>query len=235
MKIIFVLLMFAGNPAQAQLNKAKRIQHSWQNDKYITFNPLALAESPIAIGAGFGNRFSERSEYFAELAYTAKAPLYSDIVKSLNGIRFIGQYHYHFLQQWKPILNIGFNKNRGKNDPFMAAEFRFKNFSFSDTRSLVNVTTLDTLYGFNYKANATVIGGAILFGGTYNLSSNGNLQLEISAGIGARQKGVKLKNAPAGYKIYHVPPREWGLVPKIYEERGMPYFPVAFRLRYIIN
>ena len=72
MRICFTLIIIISNlAANAQLMSFDE-RHK-ENQKYYTFNPISLAEPHMAIGIGFGNRFSERSEYFAELSYLNKA------------------------------------------------------------------------------------------------------------------------------------------------------------------
>ena len=62
--------------------------------------------------------------------------------------------------------------------------------------------------------------------------------MEMTAGIGAKQKFVKYKNLPPGYELY-VPPfnRKPDALrpPEIDEAVGMPYFPCVLRLRYVID
>jgi hypothetical protein len=223
----------------AQLKKGRSPKNRFtESEKYFSFNPLALAEPQIALGAGFGNRFSERSEYFTELSYLAKQPFYDySTQKSFQGIRFIAQYRYHFLQQWRPLINLG-KRNRerkGRQNPFVGAEFRLKPFNFTDTRSFIKSSTADTLNGFLYKANAVSIGGAILFGSTYNISSNGQWKIEVTGGIGGKVKKVKYKNLPAGYEPIFIR-GGFGLKPPAIDEAvGMPYFPFCIRMRYVID
>ena len=134
-KLFFICLCFINLLVNAQLKKNKSIKHRFtESEKYFSFNPLALAEPQIAIGGGFGNRFSERSEYFTELSYVAKHPFYDMPEKSLHGLRFIAQYRYHFLQQWRPLINLGQRnrERRARQNPFVGVEFRVKPFNFTN-------------------------------------------------------------------------------------------------------
>jgi hypothetical protein len=226
---------------KAQIKNDQPKIHKYSgNEKYFSFNPLALAELQIAISAGFGNRFTERSEYFTELSYIAKHPLYDMPEKRLHGFRFLAQYRYHFLQRWRPLINLGNftkrNKERNaRNNPFIGVEFRLKPFNFSATNTFIRRTPADTLNKFLYNANAVSVGGAILFGETYNISANGKLKIEITFGIGGKHKFVKFKNIPNGYQLPQFEPVEWNFIPEIYESIAMPYFPSTIRLRYLIN
>ncbi|WP_462253610.1 hypothetical protein [Ferruginibacter sp.] len=209
--------------------------------KYISFNPLGLLEPQTAICMGVGTRFSERSEFFTEIAYLGRNRVYKyhELV-FYHGFRFLAQYRYHFLQQWRPIINLGRiteyqRKRRQKNQFFIGVEFRFKPVQFSAYNNFENKVTADTLNKFKYKASTQSIGGAILLGETFNLSKNGNWFLEFTIGIGAKHKFVKYKNLPQGYSVVPKQPLEWNFVPDIDESIGMPYIPSTFRLRYIIR
>ena len=238
MLLLLVLFFFKAN-AQQTKRKSTR-QHFTATEKYFSFNPLALAEPKIAIGAGFGNRFSERSEYFTELSYIAKHPFYDMQEKSLHGFRFLAQYRYHFLQRWRPLINLGnftraSRERNARQHPFIGIEFRLKPFNFTDKRTFLKSSPPDTLNSFLYKANAVSVGGAILFGETYNISSNGKWKLEVTAGIGGKVKIIKYKNLPVGYDPLFIQ-GGFGLKPPANDEAvGMPYFPFCIRLKYIID
>jgi hypothetical protein len=209
--------------------------------KYLSFNPLGLLEPQIAIGFGAGTRISKRSEFFSEIAYLGRNPIYKyDELVFYHGIRFLAQYRYHFLQQWRPLINLGSitvhqRERRRKSQSFIGIEFRFKPVYFSAYNTFANSTTANTLDKFEYKATTQSIGGAILFGETVNLSSNGNWLLELTIGIGAKHKFVQYKNIPEGYTVVPKQPREMDFVPDIDKPIGMPYIPSTIRLRYIIR
>ena len=238
----FFIFCFINLSGTAQAKKSQKIS----NDailigKYLCFNPFGLLESQMAIGAGAGSRFSERSEVFAELSYLGNHPFYKyTTLNFYHGARLLAQYRYHFLQRWKPLINLGrFTKAQReaarKRQDFIGLEFRFKPARFSAYGTFINTAIPDTLNKFNYIANLQSIGGAIIFGSTYKLSANGNLMLEITAGIGARQKFVQYKNVPEGYKVSLPPPREWNFIPEINDPVGVPYLPCTIRLRYNIR
>lgn len=238
MRILITILVLATSLfLQAQQREAKLFDNaSSASHKYYSFSPLALAEPYMAIGLGFGNRFTERSEYFTELAYLNKSPFYDVPVQSLYGMRLILQYRYHFLQQWKPWfseLSNGKSK-RSRRQPFIGLEFRTKTYNFKDKTSFVNASTADTLKNYFYKANSTVIGGALIFGSSYDFGEHGRVRLEVTWGIGSKQKLVAFKNVPAHYKIPVVIPYEYGWVPKVYESTSEPYFPFALRFRILL-
>lgn len=216
--IFFCLLnLFAAAQSKKQKTAAQGFTKS---EKYFSFNPLGLAEPQMAIGAGFGYRFSERSEYFTELSYLLKTPFYSYQANSLKGFRFLGQYRYH-LQK--------------KNNWFIGAEFRLKMYEFTGNNTFVNNTSQDTLKSVSYNANAVSLGGAFVFGNTFNISKNGMWKIEITAGIGAKQKLVSFTGALKEYEIIINRKLDGLAPPYVFEAVGMPYIPCTIRLKYHIH
>jgi hypothetical protein len=218
--------------------KKSKIGNSYDDkEKYFSINFFSVAEPQFAIGPSFGNRFTERSEYFLELAYVAKTPFYDwRSFERLRGARMILQYRYHFLQQWRPLINFGngIRRMREKHQPFIGVELRLKPISFTTTGNFINTTVNDTLYGYSFSANAFTYGGALIFGETFNLSANEKWKLELTMGIGAKQRNVKLKTVPAGYKVLPVE-RVAFQSPLLQEEAGGALIPFAVRLRYILD
>jgi hypothetical protein len=193
--------------------------------KNLSFNPLALAEPQAAASLGFSYRIKTRSGYFTELSYIFKAPFYGGADPITGGYRWLLQYRYSLLKKrhW---------------DYFWGAEFRLKGYGFTGTNTFVNKLTNDTLKKYNYKANATSIGGAVLFGVIFDLNKNSRWQMEMTFGIGAKQKFVKYKKLPEGYELLFSPFERKGDVlgpPDIDEPVGMPYLPLAIRVRYRIR
>jgi len=125
--VIFFCLLNLFAAAQSKQHKTA-VQGLTKSEKYFSFNPLGLAEPQMAIGAGFGCRFSGRSEYFTELSYLLKTPFYSYQANSLKGFRFLGQYRYH-LQK--------------RNNWFIGAEFRLKMYEFTGNNTFVINTSMD--------------------------------------------------------------------------------------------
>ena len=206
-----------------------------ETEKYFSFNPFGLAEPQMATGLGFGNHFTERSEYFTELSYISKTPFYATLPHDLNGYRLLLQYRYHFFEGF-PGLNMLFKRlQRNDGNSFIAIEFRIKGYNFTSTNTFTKENPADTLQQYAYRAGAVSVGGAIVFGKSYNLSNDGNWKFEITAGIGGKQKFVKYKNVPAGYQSIIVNGGFGLKPPSIQEPVGMPYFPCTLRLKYIIN
>jgi hypothetical protein len=222
--------------AQFKINREKYKQYNI-GLKYFTFNPFGLAEPQIAIGGGFGNRFTKRSEYFAELSFVSKTPFYNTDVSKLNGFRLIGQYRYHFLQRWKPLINLGeitrwSREKAARQHPFVAIEFRLKKYNFPGKNNFINNSITDTLYNYSYDARAISIGGALIGGNIFNFSNR--WKLETTVGLGGKQKFVMFKNIPDGYELKKE--RRAGFsFPPIYEESANLYVQFAIRLRYMIG
>jgi hypothetical protein len=234
-KLLLICFCLANCIVMAQLKQDRRAANRvGEKESYFSFNPFGLIEPQVAIGAGYGNRFTERSEYFTELSYVGNNYIYGNLLSKLDGARLIMQYRYHFLQQWKPLLNFHFRIKKIKTDPFMGIEFRLKGYHFWDRNSFINPITHDTLSNVLYSANVLSIGGGVVFGRTFSISSNDRWKLELTAGIGGKQKFVTLKDHPAGYAPSVNKRIDLG-PPDIFEAVGMPYVPCTIRVRYIID
>jgi hypothetical protein len=229
---LLILIVFC-SPVRAQ-SFDKNSFTGFHPEKYFSFNPLALAEPQMTIGLGAGNRFSARSEYFAELSYLFQSPIFREWNNNINGVRGIIQYRYHLLrprrlfERWRrsvPTTTDG-------EETWIAMEGRLRHYTFTGTNAFINEAAADTLFNYMYTARANVLGGAILFGKTFTTSPSGRWRLEMSFGIGAKQKFVRFKNIPPGYQLTELASAEWGFFPKIYSAGITPYLPFALRVRY---
>ncbi len=232
--LFFLLLLSVSGIAQNTKGKS----NPFSGKQYYSFNTLGWVEPHFAIGMGIGNRFTERTEYFTELSYVGKTPFFKlDGFQSLHGFRFLAQYRYHLLQRWKPILDLGLltAEAKAKHSPFVGLEFRWKYYRFTSTNYFINSTTHDTLSKYPYVADANSVGGALVFGYTFKLSKNNKWQLELTAGIGAKQKFVQFKNLPPGYELKIGRKPDVLGPPYIEEAVGMPYIPATARLRYLLH
>jgi hypothetical protein len=226
--------------ANAQVEtKMKTERNGFEKKSYLSFNPFGLAELQMAIGIGFSKHYSPRSEHFTEFSYITKTPFYNPDWKELNGIRFLLQYRYHFVDNKKRRAdNKSYSRQiRKAHTPFLGLEFRIKTYNFSSGDNFVNKSTNDTLSNFIYRANAISFGGAVLFGYSFNIGLNGRWSIELTAGIGAKNKSVTYKNLPGGYNIINYSLQGgFGLKPPaINEPVGMPYFPCTMRIRYSLK
>src|SRR5882757_484057 len=101
-QLLLISFLYVALTAAAQQKDTTPGKHVFKGtEKYLSFNPFGFIESQLTIGMGFGNRFSKRSEYFTELSYVTKNPIYKGYITSLNGAKLITQYRYHILQRWK--------------------------------------------------------------------------------------------------------------------------------------
>lgn len=218
---LFLIFMLAQLAVIAQ-TKGKPITHG--GGKYFTFNPFGLAEPQMAVGFGFGNHFGNRSEYFSELSYITKTPFYNYEPESLNGVKLIAQYRYHFFRG--TML-----RDKRFNSFFLGFEFRIKNFRFTDREWVKNTINGSVSDSFLYKATAFTYGGAVIAGWKANLGRRSKWGIEFTIGIGARAKTVQYHDIPNGLKI-QASVTEGLQIPAINEEIGMPYFPCAIRILY---
>lgn len=187
-----------------------------QTEKHwsIGVNPLSLAESQLSLGPCVAYRFSERIELWAEASYIFANSYMPKEWKNMSGFRFILQPRYF----------MGYNKTF-----FIAPEFRIKNYSFNNRLEFVNTTTRDTLHNFAFREDQTLAGGALVFGKKYLVSAKHNINLELTFGIGSRQRNIKRKNVPAGYN-YLYGTRHYALAPTYEDDRSQaPYFPLGVR------
>ena len=230
------MMLLSTLTANAQSVKDKPVAKKFKyTGKYFSFNPMGFVEPQLALGLGFGNRLSERNEYFTELSYLSKYHLYGNLEKSFRGERFLAQYRYHLLEQWGQMTGRAFHrKARRTSNFFIGAEFRLKAYHFSDNNDFANAATHDTLRNVLYSARALSVGGAFVFGTTVNLGSNGKWKLEYTAGLGVKQKFVQFTDKPSGYDPLIVRRIDVG-APYLFEAVSMPYVPCTIRLRYIIR
>lgn len=181
----------------------------------IGFNPLSPAESMSSIGPCVSYRVSPTLELWGETSFIFHN-LYSDNSwKNLRGYRFIFQPRFY----------------TGKNKTFfIAPEFRLKQYSYNNSLTFLNKTTADTLRNYPHKASQVLIGGAFILGSQFSLSSKHNFFIEITAGVGGKQRYIDRKNIPDGYK-YYVQPGGFGLAPHYeWDNDGTAYFVFGFRL-----
>lgn len=236
-KLLFLFILPASQALSQQGTELFR-RTGFEKERYISVNVLSLAEPQLAFGPSFGYRFTERSEFFLEAAFVTRSPFYNwQDADRLSGLRAIAQYRYHFLQQWRPLFNLGGRRRlqRSRHEPFIGLEFRAKPFSFSAKRDFVNLAAADTLRNYPFRANAFVYGGALVFGNTFDLSSDGRWKVECSFGIGAKVRLVNFKTVPAGYRRPEYEKRIAFQLPSLDEEIGTAYFPLAIRLRYVLD
>lgn len=242
--ILTIIFLF---PIFSLAQKGEKNAINGFKETYFSFAPLAIFEPHFALGGSFGQRITARSEYFTEASYVAQIPIFNQRDRNnnlfntqLKGARIILQYRYHFFKKGKPILNLMSREKRialaEKWQPFIGIEFRFKSYNFTSYADFINRSIADTLWGQMFTAHANVLGGALIFGNTFNLTKDKRWKLELTYGIGGKQRFVKLKSLSNEYEVYHSFMRKDGpYIPPLYEEVGSLIIPFAIRLRYCIK
>lgn len=187
----------------------------------IGLNPLGLAESQMSIGPAVAYHFSKRVQIWTEASFIFANAYMPDQWKAMKGFRFILQPRY-YLGESREI--------------FITPEFRMKRFSFQNTLSFINDANRDTLHNFPFRERQLLIGGAVVVGKRYRLLRNNTFGLEVTAGLGAKQRLIKRKNIPTGYRYDNYQKSAFALSPA-YEEHnaGNVLFPLAARLVWKLN
>jgi hypothetical protein len=186
----------------------------------IGVNPLGVIEPMSVIGPCFSYHVLPRIELWGEISYLFKNLYLTNELKNMRGYRFIFQPRY-YTDNSKTI--------------FIAPEFRLKQYSYNASATFINSTTADTLTNFPYRGSQVLAGGAFILGGQIVLSKQNHLYLEITAGIGGKQRYIKRKNVPAGY-TYEVQNGGFGFNPHYDRNNdGTPYIPLGFRLIWKLN
>lgn len=169
----------------------------------------------MAIGAGIGYRLNERTEIWSETSLLTNGLMM--YVGPLTGIRQIFQ-----LKRF-----IGSDGHF-----FVAGEIRYKYFSYRDTADFSNPSINETIHNIPYHAYHTVFGAALQAGYRINLSKNGKFQVELTGGIGIKNKIIDRPGVPTGYTEYVTPSVDLNIYDFI-ESRGISiYFPGSIRVIY---
>ena len=186
----------------------------------IGFNPLSMGESMSSVGPCIAYRISPRVELWGETSFIFYNLYQLANWQNLKGYRFIFQPRYY----------------TGKSRSFfITPEFRIKQFSYNTVLDFINASIPDTLKNYAHKSSQLLIGGALVFGKQFILSPHHHLFLEITAGVGGKQRYITRKNIPAGYE-YKITPGGFGLKPHYeWDNDGTPYFPMGFRLIWKLN
>ncbi len=185
----------------------------------VGVNPLSIAESEFSAGPCAGFRFNDRFGVWTEVSYIFGNSYMPKNWKHLRGMRFIFQPRFYTSKQ-----------------TFIATEFRYKNYSFNNTGLLINRSTADSITDLPYKENQMLIGGAFLVGHQIYFSKQKRMFLEITFGIGAKDRRIKRTGIPQGYKIDQ-PVRVDGGFSINYEEelKGRVYVPFGLRFMWSIR
>lgn len=183
----------------------------------LSFNPFGLLEAPRAYGAGIGYRLNKNTEIWTEISLLQNRSFTP--VGPAAGIRQI-------LQLKKFLF-----KDRNL---FVAAEIRYKNYSYFNTANFRNTAAGDTMVNVRYTSYHYIFGGALQAGYRTRLSRSGRVQAELTAGIGIKNKEIQRPWLPAGYKYLHT-----SVDPNIVDLMETPgpavYFPGSLRVLYIFG
>ncbi len=191
--------------------KAQGDQRYWS----VGVNPFSPGESMSSAGPCVAFRVSPRLELWGEGSFIFHNLYKINDWEKLKGYRLIFQPRYF----------VG--KERSF---FISPEFRFKQFSYTNSLPFVNKTTNDTLHSYSHRASQVLVGGAFVMGDQFVLSKRRNLFMEVTIGIGVKQRFISRKNIPGGYQ-YYLQPGGFGLAPHYnWNNNGTPYFPLGFRL-----
>jgi hypothetical protein len=221
----------------SQVEKNRIKEKMDYREKYISLNTLSIAEPQFALGPSFGIRFTKRSEVFAEAAYVAQSPFYGiNQYTKLRGARLLLEYRYMFSLHTWPFFSWISPRKGNKSNTFIGVHGMMKPVTFNAKTDFVNNNSADTLQRYPFEANAVTFGAAIVFGGVINLSSDKKWKLELSVGVGGKDRKVRLKSIPDGYKLKEdLGRREWIYIAPLYEESSGVYTPVGIRLRYTFD
>ena len=179
----------------------------------LTLNPLGLLEPEEAIGAGIGYRLNKKIEIGSETSLLRNV-LYP-YESHLTGIRQVLQV--------KRFLPRNF---------FLAAELRYKYYSYRDNTDFFDPVTHDTLSHYGYLSRHLFVGAAVQYGRRYFISKDGRFQLELTIGFGLKDKIFDKVGVPGGYG-YLGYSNDFDLERNVIEYRGIiPYLPCSVRFVY---
>lgn len=186
----------------------------------VGVNPFSVGESLSSLGPSVALRVSPGIELWSEGSFIFHN-LY-DIAgwDHVKGYRFIFQ----------PRLFMGTTRRF-----FLAPELRIKSFSYGISLPFINESAQDTLDGYYHRANQFQIGGALVMGIRTVLSEKHRLFMDMTAGIGGRQRFIRRKGIPAGYSFTPTT-GGWGLAPHYeWHMDGILYLPIGLRLTWLLS
>lgn len=214
--LLFLLLVSIASLAQ---QKKRRYSPIVQKGFFLTLNPYSPFEmSQGAVGLGAGYRFSERVELWTQFDYLYKGFFYDgDDFSGLKGFRSITSFRYYY---------------NNKHGFFVGAEFRFKRYSYRSETDIANPQRGDTITNYRYEAVQSLPGGALFWGKRFKLTPNGKFELEVSIGLGVKNRIIDRRGLPAGYSKLDYEPgyRRVSPLPDHDEEGLLPYLPAGVRL-----
>lgn len=219
----FVFLLFtlpvAGQPISEKLRSdnydyssqpAIATQRRW----VLSWNPLGLIEPSMAIGIGIGYHSKSNLEIWSETSLLINV-LYASGGKT-SGMRQILQ------------LKRFISKNQGL---FIAGEIRYSFFTYHASNNFINIAVHDTILNLSNTSNHYVFGAGLQVGYRWPLTNDSKFMLELTGGLGIKNKIIRWHGIPAGYKYIHasIDPNIWDFI----ETSGISvYLPGSLRLIY---
>lgn len=183
-------------------------------------NPFSLFEPLANIGPCAELRVSPAVGFWAEASYIFRKQYQLNEWQRVRGVRF----------QFQPRFYLG--KRRVF---FIAPEFRLKRFNYSVALDFVNEQTQDTLMNFFHRATQVQTGGGLVMGIRGWLSRRHLLMVELTGGMGAKNRQITRDNIPAGYR-YEYTWGGFGLKPHYELDNDVAvFFPCSIRLVWKLN
>jgi hypothetical protein len=180
----------------------------------LSFNPWGLLEPQAAIGAGIGYRLRDNLEIWSETSFLTRG--FPDGYDHTSGIRQILQLKYFF------------GKNR---DFFVAGEVRYKSFTTDYRDNFYDQTTRDTL-SFSHRSRYYFFGAGLQLGGRFRLGKSDHFFLELTGGLGVKQKTIIRYGVPSGYTYLPIRSIDINAAELMNRPGAALYLPGSMRLIY---
>jgi hypothetical protein len=209
--LVLAFLLASILHASSQMNKP-----GWS----IGVNPFSLFEPLSNLGPCAEIRVSPAVGCWAEASYILRSQYQLNDWKQVRGARILLQPRFYFSK---------------RREFFIAPEFRLKWFNYSVGLDFVNDQTRDTLMNYFHRATQVQIGGGLVMGIRGWLSRRHQLMVELTGGLGAKNRQIIRHDIPAGYQfVYNW--RGFGLTPHYELDNDVAVFiPGSIRLIWKLN
>jgi hypothetical protein len=180
----------------------------------LSWNPLGLLEPSMAIGIGIGYHPNINLEIWSETSLLRNVLFPS--AGSTSGMRQILQF-----------------KRFISKDPrfFVAAEIRYIFFTYHSSDNFRNSSVPETPLSLSNTSDHYVFGAGLQAGYRRPITNDSRLILELTAGLGIKNKIIRWNGVPAGYEYMNrsIDVNVWDLI----ETPGTSvYLPGSLRLVY---
>jgi hypothetical protein len=149
----------------------------------ISYNPLGLIEPSMALGIGIGYHPKANLEIWSETSHLHNS-LYPN-GGSTSGMRQIIQLK-RFISKDQRL--------------FVAAEIRYIYFTNHSSDNFRNTFRPDTLLFLANTSRHHIFGAGLQVGYRWPLKRNSRLMLELTGGLGIKDKTIRWNGVPTGYK-----------------------------------